>query len=168
MTWTVVLVLALAALLALGACQRRASDRPEDTLRAFLTRLREGRAQEAWHQLSGASQASLRDRAHREAERRASLKSDAPGAPDAPSGTTSQGAASPSAPDDEAYTLLFADLRLMVLGEPESIVLVSPFGPEVTLRVSLPRGRSADFRLVREGKEWKVDLMSALRPVSKI
>ncbi|MCB9654851.1 MAG: hypothetical protein H6729_12050 [Deltaproteobacteria bacterium] len=183
---------ALFSVLLPGACRREASDRPEDTLRTFLARLREGRPQEAWSQLSTTSQTALRERARLQAERRSSLTRtraqteaeaetqtgtetprpvDASPPPAARDGASDAGAPTPSqaasaAPEDPSM-LLFSDLRLIVLGEPENIVLVSPFGQEVTLRVSLAQGRSADFRLVREGKAWKVDLMSALMPVSK-
>jgi hypothetical protein len=50
-----------------------------------------------------------------------------------------------------------------MLSPPESVAVVSPPGPEATLRVTVKDGRSAEMRMVREGTGWKVDLLGSLK-----
>lgn len=132
-------VLAVALSLA-GGC-RQAADQPEQALERFLAAVAAGRADEAWGALSSASKAALL--ARHEALARA--------------GGRDATAASPA-------ETLFEELDLRLLAQPESVVVVSPLGNTVTLRVTVKDGPSTEIRMVREERGWSVDLESALKP----
>lgn len=127
--------------LGLAACRGPAAPTPEETLRTFLGDLRTGRADAAWAALSDATKKTLE--ARHEALARAT------GRPVEP----------------RPSKILYDELGVMTLSPPESIAVVSPPGPEVTLRVTVKDGRSSDVRLLREGSGWRIDLLGSLRPV---
>ncbi|MGF1509993.1 MAG: hypothetical protein ACFB9M_10885 [Myxococcota bacterium] len=143
-------------LLALAACPSPSTapsetvslqqDPPGPALEAFFTDLRYQRIDEAWNALSEASRDWLetRHRALRHAQ----------------TGTVS----SSDMPDDlDRSKLLYRTLDLRILAPPENIVVVSPPGTRVTLRVSSKGGASAEFVMVREDSRWKVDLLRTLK-----
>ncbi len=122
----------------LGACAKKPAE-PEEVLSTFLTNLRHHRAKPAWDALTAKSQAIL-------AKRHSTLAA----------------AAGKPATDPEPGQILFDQLGLAVLTTPESIVVTSPLGPEVSLRVSVENGQSAVFKMRREGSAWKIDLATTL------
>jgi hypothetical protein len=124
--------------IALGCPRDR--PRPEEALEAFLADIQYGRADAAWAALSEGSRQSLIER-HR---------------------TLATGAG--EATEETPAQILFGDLNLVVMSPPESIIVASPLGNEVMLRVAVAGGKSADIRMVREGVAWKVDLTSSLHP----
>lgn len=124
---------------ALGGCPRP-EVQPEDALRRFLADLQYGRADAAWAALSEGSKEELLKR-HR---------------------TLAQARQQPAT--DRPAEILYGELGIEVLASPENIVVVSPLGPEVVLRVAVKGGRSAELRMQRSGEDWRVDLVSALHP----
>lgn len=137
----VVACLLLGLTLAAGCKERRSS--PEASLRTFLAQLYARQAKQAWQGLSKSSREALK----RDAEALARAAGD-------PEVKTS--------PED----LLFNQTELTLLAKPGSISVVSPLGgDEVLLRVTVEEGASANIRMVREGKEWKVDLVGSLEPL---
>jgi hypothetical protein len=131
-------VLGLAAL-GLAACNSRPAT-PEESLRRFIADVTARRADAAWAGLSARSKAELKKQADALA------------------------AASKDKSDTSPAVLLFERSELLVLRPPESISVASPLGQEVTLRVSVKGGESANVKMVREGGEWKVDLVPSLEP----
>lgn len=109
-------------------------------MEAFLADIQYGRADSAWAALTEASRTRLLER-HR-----------------------ALAAAAGKPTDETPAKILFGDLGLVVQSAPESIVVASPLGNEVTLRVTVAGGKSAEIRMVREGIRWKVDLMGSLGP----
>lgn len=128
-------VVALVALV--GSCANK-RPKPEEALEAFLADVQYGRADSAWAALTEESRTRLLER-HR-------ALAEAAGKP----------------VDETPAKILFGDLGLVVQSPPESIVVASPLGNEVTLRVTVEGGRSAEIRMVREGVRWKVDLTGSL------
>jgi hypothetical protein len=142
MSRTVLCILALgSAVSALDACAENKAQ-PEDVLKKFLGDVRAHRSDQAWALLSESSRKEL-ERRHREIAKAAAKSGDAA------KGTLEE--------------MLFEDLGLMMLNPPESVAVVSPPGPEATLRVTVKDGRSAEVRMVKEGAGWKVDLVGSLR-----
>jgi hypothetical protein len=133
----------LVAALAPGACRKPPAE-PEPTLERFLADVRLGRAEQAWSALSTQSREVLA------ARRRALLEA---------AGKTRDGGDA-----DDPSRSLFEALGLTALAAPESVVLVSPPGDEIRLRVAVKGGQSGEVFMVREGAEWKVDLVRSLRP----
>jgi predicted nucleic acid-binding Zn-ribbon protein len=147
-----VLLLAASIAASSGACARSGSDGPvslrqdppEAALDAFFTDLRFQRVDRAYAALAHRSRTWLEER-HRRLQR----------------------AATPAdQPSDDAsidrHELLYRTLDLTLLSPPESIVVVSPPGDRVTLRVTVEGGASAEVVMVREDGRWKVDLESTL------
>jgi hypothetical protein len=114
---------------------------PEDTLKKFLGDLNAHRTDAAWSALSQRSKAELKKQAEALA------------------------AAAGEKPDLSPQALLDRS-ELMVLRAPESISISSPIGAEVTLRVSVKGGESANVHMIREGSEWKIDLAPSLQPAA--
>lgn len=121
----------------------RAEVQPEDALKRFLADLQFGRADAAWAALTDGAKEDLLQR-HR---------------------ALAQAAHRP--PTERPADILYGELGLEVLGTPENVVVVSPLGPEVVLRVSVKGGRSAEIRMQRAGQDWKVDLVAALHPADE-
>lgn len=119
-------------------CAREAG-RPEDALESFLREVSFGRAEAAWKRLTEESRDALVDRHRALAE-----------------------AAGRTVDDPKPAEFLFSTLDLVVLSPAESIVVVSPPGDVVTLRVTVEGGRSAEVRMVQQGGAWRVDLMETL------
>lgn len=117
---------------------------PEDALRRFLADLQYGRADAAWAALSDGSKEELLKR-HR---------------------ALAQAGQRPAS--DRPADILYGELGIEVLASPENIVVVSPLGPEVVLRVAVKGGRSAELRMQRAGVDWRVDLVSALHPAPSL
>jgi hypothetical protein len=67
-----------------------------------------------------------------------------------------------AAKEADAGALLEA-IELRVEQAPTSVVVVSPIGRRVTLRATVEEGRSAEFPMVEEDGDWKVDLGRALQ-----
>lgn len=124
-------VLAVASMVACDSPESR----PEDVLKAFLQEVSFGRAEPAWSRLSERTRRLL-------VERHEARKKAAGEAPTEP----------------RPAELLFSDLGLTVLNPAESVVVVSPPGDVVTLRVSVEGGESAEVRMVKEDGAWRVDL----------
>jgi hypothetical protein len=133
----------MVAALAPGACTKPPAE-PEPTLERFLAAVRLGRAEQAWAALSTGSKEAL------VARQRALL---------AAAGENGDG----GDPGDPSRSL-FDALGLSALAAPESVVLVSPPGDELRLRVAVKGGQSGELFMVREGAAWKVDLVRSLRP----
>jgi hypothetical protein len=125
----------LPALLLIGGCPQT-SPGPEASLRQFLDHVKQGRGADAFRSLTQENQKVLLDKMH-------SLRGAEEGA-------------------DAAGAFLFDEFGLSALSDPENIVIVSPIGKEVRLRVSVEQGRSADIRLVQEGGHWSVDLLGSM------
>lgn len=140
--WALVAACLLLALaLATGCKDRRGG--PEASLRTFLSQVYARQAKQAWGGLSKGSREAL------EADARALAR-----------------AAGDEAPKTSPEDLLFGQAELTLLAKPDSISVVSPLGgDEVLLRVTVSEGASANIRMVREGKEWKVDLVGSLEPL---
>lgn len=128
-----------AALLSLAtACPERELD-AKDTCARFLSAVQTRRGDVAFATLSEASQTELR-------RRHLALVDAGGGDPDA----------------SPAY-LIFKTLDVEQMSSVQSIVEASrPDPAEVLLRVAVQSGASADIRMVREGKGWKVDLFGSL------
>jgi hypothetical protein len=112
---------------------------PEDALKRFLADLNAHRTDAAWAALSQRSKSELK----KQAEALASAAGEKP---------------------DLTPQALLDRTELMVLRAPESISIASPIGPEVMLRVSVKGGESANVHMIREGSDWKVDLVPSLQP----
>lgn len=125
--------LLIAVFFSLAGCPGKRPD-PDKVLNDFLINLRAGRVEVAWAALSQSSQKELTARHER---------------------LVAAGAKSPATP----AAMLFDDLGLVVVNEPESIAESSPHGQDVQLRVAVKGGQSADVWMVREGDAWKVDLI---------
>jgi hypothetical protein len=123
-------------------CPENKAD-PEEAFKKFVADVHARRSEAVWNELTASTRAEL-TRRHKEI--RASTKRDG------------------GAEGDVAAAILFDELGLMVLNQPESIAIVSPPGQEVMLRVSVKDGRSADVKMVREDQTWKVDLLRSLSP----
>jgi len=123
--------------LALAAC-RGPADTPEVALREFVQLIRARRAAPAWALVSAKSQAQLEALAKAQAE------------------------ATGAQPTEEPAALLFELIELAALRKIESVSVVSPIGHEVTLRVWVEGGQTANVEMVREGGRWKVDLIESL------
>jgi hypothetical protein len=130
-------LLSLIAVVWVAGCADR-RPRPEEAFNAFLADLQYGRAETAWAALSESSRKRLLEQHERLVE------------------------ASGKPADDTPSQILFGDLGIVVMSPPESVLVGSPLGNEAKLRVSVPGGKSADIRMVREGTVWKVDLMGSL------
>ncbi|MCC7384780.1 MAG: hypothetical protein IT384_23220 [Deltaproteobacteria bacterium] len=120
------------------AC-RQGTSTPEDSLKAFLSAVRSRDAKRAFAMLSQESRAELL----KDAEAVARATGDAP--------------------ETDPAKLLFERGELMVLASPESISIASRPGESVVMRVSVKDGKGASIRMVREGVEWKVDLLASLQ-----
>jgi hypothetical protein len=133
----------IAALFALAAeaCAERKTE-PEEVLKSFIASVRAHRADQAWSLLSESSRKELETR-HQELAKAAKKT----------------GAAAKATPEE----MLYDELGLVTLNPSESIAVVSPPGREVTLRVSVKDGRSAEIRMLREDSGWKVDLFGSLK-----
>jgi hypothetical protein len=132
----------LASSLPLAGCKDR-SNSPEASLRTFLGQVYNRQAKQAWLGLSKGSQETLRKDAEALAR-----------------------AAGEPAPKTTPEGLLFEDSELTLLAKPGSISVVSPLGgEEVLLRVTIEEGPSANIKMVREGRHWKVDLVGSLEPM---
>lgn len=126
---------------------------PEDAFRRFAADVNARRADAAWAALTESSQQEL--------ERRHEAIAEASG-----SGSGAEAGSGSGAEKKQKATpgsMLFEQLGLVVLSAPESVVIVSPPGREVLLRVTVKDGKTADVRMVREGARWKVDLMGSLK-----
>lgn len=134
------LLLSVLCFLALGC--RPAESRPEDVLESFLQEVSFGRAEAAWRRLSERSREALVER-HR---------------------ALAEAAGEAVDPSPDPADVLSSTLGLTVLSPAESVVVVSPPGDVVTLRVSVEGGRSAEVRMVREDGSWRVDLVDSLEP----
>lgn len=123
----------------LAACKDKKTT-PEANLRTFLSQVYAHQGKQAWQGLSKGSQDALR--ADAEALARA---------------------AGDAKVETDADDLLFMQADLTLLAKPDSISVVSPLGgDEVLLRVTVEEGPSANIRMVREGRSWKVDLVGSL------
>src|SRR5207249_2841995 len=114
---------------------------PEEALRHFIADVNQHRAEAVWSELSAASRAELK----RESEALAR--------------------ASGGTPETSPAKLLFERAELVVLRAPEAISVASPLGTDVTRRVAVKGGESANIHMVREGNAWKVDLLASLEPL---
>ena len=112
---------------------------PEGALRQFINNVQIHRADEVYDGLSAASRAELHARARAQAE------------------------ATGAEPVTDRSQLLFRETQLIALRKPESISVASPLGTEVTVRVSVEGGQTAEVKMVREGTTWKVDLFDSLQ-----
>lgn len=141
--WALVAACLLLLVATSTGCKERRNS-PEASLRTFLSQVYARQAKQAWQGLSKSSRDALR--ADAEALAQAAGES-----------------AAKTSPED----LLFSQAELTLLAKPDSISVVSPLGgDEVLLRVTVEEGPSANVRMVREGKDWKVDLVGSLEPMT--
>ena len=134
---------AFTTLAGISGCNAPA-ERPERALSRFVGHVRRGRANEAWAALSTETQRKLK------ADHRALA------------------AAARRPPTDDIDEILFDELRLRALAEPDSVVVVGPLGERVRLRITVPDGPSAEMWMVREDGAWKVDLTRSLAATSSV
>lgn len=127
--------------LAFAGCAKAKPYPEEEVLRAFLGDLRARRADAAWAVLSESSKHEL--------ERRHAALMRAMGK---------------EVGETKPAKMLFEQLGVMSLAQPESIVMTSAPGDDVRMQVSVKDGKSAEIRMVKEGGAWKVDLMGSLKP----
>ena len=122
-------------ILVLGAGCAEDKSKPEEVLGLFLANLQyELRAKQTWDMLTEENQGILKER----------YEATHPGA------------------DPEPEQILLQAVSPVLIQKPENIVVISPIGNELKMRVSGAQGKSADFYLVRHNDTWKIDLLKSL------
>jgi len=140
----IAVLLSTALALATGVGCRPSAATPEESLRGFLSDVKQRRAEPAWGALSKPSKEALLADAKAIAE------------------------VTGDEPETDPAKLLFERSELLLLRVPESISVASRPGDVAVLRVPVEGGASANVRMVREGAAWKVDLMGSLDPRPKL